>query len=162
MDASALVYPLATLSALLIGVSAALLYVRVQVKTSANFKARSAEPEEKLEVVRVLYGTQTGTAEKFAKQLVTQLSERYGQNASFRAQDMETYDHVKQLGSERILLYLVATYGDGEPPDNAQVFHQWMGPKVDAVFSGDADEVLPVRPSEFATTFRWRAVIEDA
>lgn len=144
MDASALVYPLATLSALLIGVSAVLLYVRIQIKTSAIVRAKSAEPEDKLEVIRVLYGTQTGTAEKFAKQLATQLSERYGQHASFRAQDMETYDHVKQLGSERLLLYLVATYGDGEPPDNAQVFHQWLEPMADAVFSGDADEVLTV------------------
>jgi NADPH-ferrihemoprotein reductase len=30
------------------------------------------------------------------------------------------------LGEEKLLVFTVATYGEGEPPDNAQEFHRWL------------------------------------
>jgi sulfite reductase alpha subunit-like flavoprotein len=152
MDSSGLVVPLATVSVLLIGISAILLYVRAR----SSYEQKVLKPRTSLdaerEIVRVMFGTQTGTAEKFAKQLVTQLTDRYGEGVVFKAEDLETYDHAACLGGERMLLYLVATYGDGEPTDNCQQFHEWLEPTADAVFSGDKPEVLSVRIWSHATT----------
>ena len=145
MDSSTLAYPIAGLSLLLISVSAYLLYAKSRDKTAVLKQAARVSVDDARDVIRVMFGTQTGTAEKFAKQLATQLNERYGDGAVFKTQDIESYDHDSRLGNERMLLYLAATYGDGEPTDNAVQFHEWLGPKADAVFAGDHEEPLLVR-----------------
>ena len=142
MDATVLA--IATLSAILVGVSAVLLIVRRQ-KPESQAVATVVEQADNREVVRIFYGTQTGTAEKFAKDLSRKLSQRYSESVRFIPQDIEKYNHEAQVGAERFLIYLIATYGDGEPTDNTQAFHAWLEPKADAVFAGDAPAVLGVR-----------------
>lgn len=139
------VLALATLSAVLVGVSAVLLIARRQKSTVKDVAV--VEDASDREVVRVFYGTQTGTAEKFAKDLTRKLGQRYSEQLRFVPQDIEAYDHEAQLGSERLLIYLVATYGDGEPTDNTHALHAWLEPKADAVFAGDAPAVLEVPPA---------------
>jgi hypothetical protein len=135
---------LATLSALIVGVSAVLLLVRRQKKQTSE-RTESTPPDDDREVIRVFYGTQTGTAEKFAKELTSKLVQRYCERKCFRVQDIEKYDHESSLSTESFLIYLVATYGDGEPTDNTTSFHQWLEPKAEAVFAGDAPQILEVR-----------------
>ena len=142
MDPAELVVPLATLSVLLIGVSAFLLYAKRRQATTPQPRQSLDEPQD---VVNVLFATQTGTAEKFAKQLVTKLSEHYGEGVTFRAKDIETYDYEAKLQHERMVVILVATYGDGEPTDNCVEFHKWLGEHADAAFDGNAPELLAVR-----------------
>lgn len=72
--------------------------------------------------VTVLYGSQTGTAEGLAKKLVKTLKKG---NFAPEIHDMGTYDHSR-LASERNLLIITSTYGDGEPPDQAAEFHAWL------------------------------------
>ena len=68
----------------------------------------------------ILYGTQTGTAEDLAEQLGEELSNN---NANHRIENMFdiSLDVVKEY--KRIFI-LVSTWGDGEPPDDAEGFHQ--------------------------------------
>ena len=90
--------------------------------------------------VTVLFGTQTGTAERFANQLSEEINEKYP-HATATASDIETYDHASKLAEEDLALFCVATYGDGEPTDSALSFTEWM---EDLVKQGDQDGSSPL------------------
>ena len=68
--------------------------------------------------VTVLFGSQTGTAEGLAKKTVKQL------NATGFAATAQALDAVApaDLADVDYLLVVTSTYGDGEMPDNAQLF----------------------------------------
>lgn len=70
----------------------------------------------------VLYGSQTGTAEGLAKR-TAKLAETKG--FAPKVLSMEKYASV-DLTAEENLLVITSTYGDGEPPDNAQGFWSWL------------------------------------
>jgi len=74
------------------------------------------------EPVTILYGTQTGTAERLARKLAKQLAKKHFEPSCF---DMAAYDRTR-LAREKNLLVIVSTYGDGEPPDSAADFHGWL------------------------------------
>ena len=70
----------------------------------------------------VLYGSQTGTAEEFSHTLAEEAAQ-YGFNAV--AMDMVDYD-PEELANEKFVVILAATYGEGEPTDNARDFYEWL------------------------------------
>ena len=70
----------------------------------------------------VLFGSQTGTAEKLAKQLAKE-SKLHGCNA--RALEASAHTGV-DWSKETNLLIITSTYGDGDMPDNAQAFWDWL------------------------------------
>ena len=75
--------------------------------------------------VLILFGTQTGTAERFSKQLKSELSARYGDGNKYEVLDMEEYK-PENLEKEKVVVFMMATYGDGEPTDNAADFYSWL------------------------------------
>jgi sulfite reductase (NADPH) flavoprotein alpha-component len=70
----------------------------------------------------VLYGSQTGTAETLAKK-TAKAAEAKGFLPKLVC--MEKFDSV-ELAKEEHVLVITSTYGDGEPPDNAQGFWNWL------------------------------------
>lgn len=64
------------------------------------------------------FGSQTGTAETFARTLSTE-SKRKG--FSPKVVDLEDFD-LNQLKNARLGIFLCATYGEGDPTDNAIPF----------------------------------------
>src|SRR5687767_4644473 len=70
----------------------------------------------------VLFGSQTGTAENLAKRIVKEAGKR---GFAPTLHDLAKYP-VSQLPSEERLLIITSTYGDGEPPDNAKAFWQFL------------------------------------
>jgi sulfite reductase (NADPH) flavoprotein alpha-component len=64
----------------------------------------------------VLYGSQTGHAERLATDLVARLNESRVQT---RLCSASAYPK-RELKDERLLLVIVSTQGDGDPPDNAR------------------------------------------
>lgn len=119
---------------------------QLSVVASATAAEHDARPS-----VRLLYGTQTGTAERFAKQLGAELRARYGGEKSVRVEvtDAEHYYASgaaldERLEKENVLLLLFATYGDGEPTDNAADLYSWITTEVDEVEGGAKNAYLHV------------------
>src|SRR5258706_9372093 len=70
----------------------------------------------------ILFGSQTGTAEKIAKQIAKDSRSR-GCNPRV----VDAAEHAKiDWGKETNLLIVTSTYGDGDMPDNAQNFWEFL------------------------------------
>ena len=77
----------------------------------------------------VFYGSQTGTAEEFAGRLAKE-GARYGLKgivADPEEENMEDLQQLTELDSELgpcIAVFMMATYGEGDPTDNAMEFNE--------------------------------------
>ena len=72
--------------------------------------------------VTILWGSQTGNSEGVAKKFLKALKSGNYEPQVF---DMASYDKSR-LPAEKNLLIITSTYGDGEPPDNASDFHEYL------------------------------------
>lgn len=104
--------------------------------------AKQAEAEDSRDRCVILFGTQTGTAERFAKSLRAQLEGRYGGGTAFEALDVEQYDAASRLPKEKLVLLLMATYGDGDPTDSATEFWGWLSAAAEGA---ESDDLLQAR-----------------
>ena len=90
----------------------------------------------------IFYGSQTGTAEDYASRLAKEGSSRFGLKCMVA--DLEDYDYenLDQFPGDKIAMFVLATYGEGEPTDNAVEFYEFI--KGDDVQFSQSDE--PDRP----------------
>jgi sulfite reductase (NADPH) flavoprotein alpha-component len=70
----------------------------------------------------ILFGSQTGNAERLAKRIARDAGQR---GFAPKLHEMGAYP-VARLAEERALLLITSTYGDGEPPDNARAFWDFL------------------------------------
>lgn len=83
--------------------------------------------------VVVFYGTQTGTAEDYASKLSKELSSNFGlktMTADVADYDFEDFD---KISSDALCFFLMATYGEGEPTDNAIDFVNYLDNEADTL-----------------------------
>ena len=78
--------------------------------------------------ISILFGTQSGTAERFARQLAADLAARYHDESSVVVNNADSVD-PESLGREKMACLIMATYGDGEPTDDAAEFCEWLTQK---------------------------------
>ena len=79
--------------------------------------------------IRVLFGTETGNAEDCAYQLGDALEEQ-GFTASVT--DMASFQ-PSDLAKERLAIVVTSTYGNGDPPYNAEAMMKWLNQPDSAV-----------------------------
>ena len=72
--------------------------------------------------VTVLYGSQTGNAKRLAEKLARDLQQR---SVSVTLSCMSEFKPAS-LKKAKNLLVLVSTHGEGEPPDKAKLFHEFL------------------------------------
>jgi len=70
----------------------------------------------------IVYGSQTGNAKREAETLS---QEAQAQGLSVRLLRADAYP-VRELANERLLYVVISTQGDGDPPDDAQAFFEFI------------------------------------
>ncbi|KAG2190023.1 hypothetical protein INT46_002594 [Mucor plumbeus] len=90
------------------------------------------------------YGSQTGTAEDYASRLAKECSQKYG--ISSMAADIEQYDmsYLDTVPEDFLVFFVMATYGEGEPTDNAVDFWDLVSDEQPQ-FSENEDEETPLK-----------------
>ncbi|NWU02991.1 TYW1 synthase, partial [Urocynchramus pylzowi] len=77
--------------------------------------------------VKIFYGSQTGTAKRFAKDLAEAVTSL---NLPVEVINMGDYDPedglAEETSSRNICVFLVATYTEGQPPESAAWFCKWL------------------------------------
>lgn len=101
----------------------------------------AAPPADKREGIEysIVFGSQTGNAERLARQLHAKLVSK---GLAARVDAMSAYKPAR-LKREHALLLIASTHGEGEPPDNARQFHEFL-------FSQKAPQVPDLRYSVLA------------
>lgn len=69
---------------------------------------------------------------------------RYGEGSAFDVVDAEEYKAEERLSKEKLVFLLLATYGDGEPTDNAADFYTWVTKAAQEADKGDGEQLLKV------------------
>lgn len=90
-------------------------YVPASGKDSNN-SLQAAEP------LLILFGSQTGTAQNLARRIAREAAPRGFNARVVDAAEFEKIDWKKETN----LLVVTSTYGDGDMPDNAQNFWEWL------------------------------------
>ena len=96
--------------------------------------------------VLILYGTQTGGAEGLAKRFARQATQGGG---AVRAVSMEDHANLDWSRERRVLL-VASTYGEGEPPDAALDFWNWLSAENVPRFEGVEYSVLALGDTSYA------------
>ena len=119
---------------------------KVKHESPSVEKPTEAAEADGRDTCTLVFGTQTGTAEKFSKTLKSQLESAYGSTTAFHLVDAEHYLAKDVLHKEKLVIFLVATYGDGEPTDSAVDLHDYL---VEAAKEADMSSP-PLRDVTFA------------
>ncbi|KAF0318362.1 NADP/FAD dependent oxidoreductase [Colletotrichum asianum] len=73
----------------------------------------------------IFWGSQSGTAEGFAHRLAREFHQRFKLNAL--VSDLSDYDAetIALIPESKLCIFVMSTYGEGDPSDNAQDFVSW-------------------------------------
>ncbi|XP_072032877.1 S-adenosyl-L-methionine-dependent tRNA 4-demethylwyosine synthase TYW1-like [Amphiura filiformis] len=82
--------------------------------------------------LHIWYGTQTGTAKQFAEILSEDAQTHRIAAEIHDLKDFDPENHIlTEANTNNILVFIVSTYIEGQPPENARWFHQWLQESVD-------------------------------
>lgn len=74
----------------------------------------------------IFFGSQTGTSEDYASKLAKELSSKLGISAMTADLDDYDYENLDEFPEEKVAIFLMSSYGEGEPTDNAANFWSFI------------------------------------
>ncbi|KAL2189731.1 hypothetical protein L209DRAFT_679171 [Thermothelomyces heterothallicus CBS 203.75] len=74
----------------------------------------------------IFYGSQTGTAEDYASRLAKEGKSRFGLETMVADLEDYDFDNLDAIPSDKVVMFVLATYGEGEPTDNAVDFTEFI------------------------------------
>lgn len=77
----------------------------------------------------VFYGSETGTAEEYAKRLVQEGKSWYGLDTLLADPSEFDFDNLDQVPSSKAVIFVLATAGEGDPTENATEFFNFVTAK---------------------------------
>ncbi|KAG6010085.1 hypothetical protein E4U21_000118 [Claviceps maximensis] len=89
----------------------------------------------------IFYGSQTGTAEDYASRLAKEGKSRFGLETMVADLEEYDYDNLDTMPNDKVAMFILATYGEGEPTDNAVEFYEFITGE-DVSFSEGGDSPL--------------------
>lgn len=116
-------------------------YERPQLKDGASTQARkqtrniAQKLKESGKDIVVFWGSQSGTAEGFANRLARECYVRFGQQVI--TADLSHYDpqSIALIPSSKLAIFILSTYGEGDPSDNTASFFEWIEKAEDVSLS---------------------------
>ena len=99
--------------------------------------------------VKILWGSQTGVSEEIAKQIYERCSK---QNINSSLYSMQQYEEIN-FEEKNILIIVVSSTGEGDPPDNALKFMRYLRTlrrKIEEANKNNEEVVLPFRKLKMA------------
>jgi sulfite reductase (NADPH) flavoprotein alpha-component len=110
--------------------------------SSAASNEQSPAGDDKL---TVLFGSQTGNGEDVASALVS-----FANAAGFTAEAISLADYKPaNLKRESLVTFVVSTHGEGDPPDDAELFHEFLMSKKAPALSALKYSVLALGDSSY-------------
>lgn len=96
---------------------------RAPISGVATAAMPAAAPQQTITPLTIIFGSQTGSAESLAKRISKEAGKR---GFAPTVLDMSQTD-LARLATEKHILIVTSTYGDGEPPDNAKALWTALG-----------------------------------
>jgi len=90
------------------------------------------------------YGSQTGTAEDYASRLAKEGHARFGLKTMVADIEDYDYDNLDTLSSDKLAFFVLATYGEGEPTDNAVEFYEFVSSEDSTYSEGGTPDSKPL------------------
>jgi NADPH-ferrihemoprotein reductase len=90
----------------------------------------------------VFYGSQTGTAEDYASRLAKEGKSRFGLDTMVADQEEYDFDNLDTIPDDKVIMFVLATYGEGEPTDNAVEFYEFITGESVSFSEGNEDKPL--------------------
>lgn len=99
----------------------------------------------------IFYGSQTGTAEDYASRLAKEGHARFGLNTMVA--DLEDYDfeNLDNFPTDKVAVFVLATYGEGEPTDNAVDFYEFITNEDVSFSEGGTADSAPLSSLKYVT-----------
>ena len=97
----------------------------------------------------VFYGSQTGTAEDYASRLAKEGSSRFGLKTMVADLEDYDYDNLDAFPADKLSFFVLATYGEGEPTDNAVDFYEFVTGQDSSFSKGGGIDDKPLENLNF-------------
>ncbi|EXJ87568.1 NADPH-ferrihemoprotein reductase [Capronia epimyces CBS 606.96] len=98
----------------------------------------------------VFFGSQSGNAQDFAEKLAKEGHARFGLETLVADLDDYDYETLSQFPSDKVALFVLASYGEGEPTDNAQAFWDFIIEDEPAFADDTPDGAAPLQTLRYA------------